>query len=101
MQLATIEELARYWTTEYDWRRCEARLNALPQFMTYRDGIANCVTVKRHSPWSSVRNLAVEGAADEVGLGLRSCLEASTLLVAEAGVERLDPGVLPGRAGSM
>src|SRR5829696_3011940 len=32
VQLATMQELARYWTTEYDWRRCEARLNALPQF---------------------------------------------------------------------
>jgi len=39
VQLATIEKLARYWTTEYDWRRCEARLNALPQFMTEIDGV--------------------------------------------------------------
>ena len=31
VQLATLRELARYWTTEYDWRTCEARLNALPQ----------------------------------------------------------------------
>jgi pimeloyl-ACP methyl ester carboxylesterase len=38
VQLATIQELARYWTTEYDWRRCEARLNALPQFKTEIDG---------------------------------------------------------------
>jgi pimeloyl-ACP methyl ester carboxylesterase len=38
VQLATIEELARYWGTEYDWRRCEARLNALPQFTTEIDG---------------------------------------------------------------
>ena len=37
-QLATIQALARYWTTEYDWRRCEARLNALPQFKTEIDG---------------------------------------------------------------
>src|SRR6516162_7676057 len=34
VQLATSRELARYWTTDYDWRRCEARLNALPQFKT-------------------------------------------------------------------
>jgi Epoxide hydrolase N terminus len=34
VQLATIQELARYWATEYDWRACEARLNALPQFTT-------------------------------------------------------------------
>ena len=38
VQLATIQELARYWMTEYDWRRCEARLNALPQFKTEIDG---------------------------------------------------------------
>jgi pimeloyl-ACP methyl ester carboxylesterase len=39
VQLATIHELARYWATEYDWRRCEARLNALPQFKTEIDGV--------------------------------------------------------------
>jgi pimeloyl-ACP methyl ester carboxylesterase len=39
VQLATIQELTRYWTTEYDWRRCEARLNALPQFTTEIDGV--------------------------------------------------------------
>jgi pimeloyl-ACP methyl ester carboxylesterase len=39
VQLATIQELARYWATEYDWRRCEARLNALPQFTTEIDGV--------------------------------------------------------------
>jgi pimeloyl-ACP methyl ester carboxylesterase len=38
VQLATIQELARYWTSEYDWGRCEARLNALPQFKTEIDG---------------------------------------------------------------
>ncbi|MBQ0893227.1 epoxide hydrolase N-terminal domain-containing protein [Micromonospora sp. U56] len=39
VQLATVQELARYWTNEYDWRKCEARLNALPQFTTEIDGI--------------------------------------------------------------
>jgi pimeloyl-ACP methyl ester carboxylesterase len=39
VQLAAIQTLARYWTTEYDWRRCEARLNALPQFKTEIDGL--------------------------------------------------------------
>src|SRR5262249_46948707 len=38
VQLATIQELARYWATDYDWRRCEKRLNALPQFTTEIDG---------------------------------------------------------------
>jgi pimeloyl-ACP methyl ester carboxylesterase len=37
--LAMIQELARYWATEYDWRRCEATLNALPQFITEIDGL--------------------------------------------------------------
>jgi pimeloyl-ACP methyl ester carboxylesterase len=39
VQLATVEELARYWATDYDWRKCEAKLNALPQFMTEIDGL--------------------------------------------------------------
>jgi pimeloyl-ACP methyl ester carboxylesterase len=39
VQLATTQELARYWTTEYDWRTCEARLNALPQFTTQIDDV--------------------------------------------------------------
>ncbi|HYB25573.1 MAG TPA: epoxide hydrolase N-terminal domain-containing protein, partial [Solirubrobacteraceae bacterium] len=38
VQLATIHELARYWTNDYDWSKCEARLNALPQFKTDIDG---------------------------------------------------------------
>jgi len=40
VQLATITELARYWATGYDWRACEAKLNALPQFTTEIDGVA-------------------------------------------------------------
>ena len=39
VQLATLQELARYWATDYDWRRCEAELNALPQFTTEIDGV--------------------------------------------------------------
>jgi pimeloyl-ACP methyl ester carboxylesterase len=38
VQLATLQALARYWATDYDWRRCEKRLNALPQFTTEIDG---------------------------------------------------------------
>ncbi|WP_432043270.1 epoxide hydrolase family protein [Streptomyces cadmiisoli] len=38
-QLATIQELARYWATEYDWRKVEARLKALPHFITEIDGL--------------------------------------------------------------
>ena len=39
VQLGTLQELARYWAADYDWRACEARLNALPQFMTEIDGV--------------------------------------------------------------
>ena len=39
VQLATVQALARYWATEYDWHKCQARLNALPQFMTEIDGL--------------------------------------------------------------
>jgi pimeloyl-ACP methyl ester carboxylesterase len=39
VQLATLQALARYWTTDYDWRKAEARLNALPQFTTEIDGV--------------------------------------------------------------
>jgi Epoxide hydrolase N terminus len=39
VQLATMQELARYWGTDYDWRKVEARLNALPQFVTEIDGL--------------------------------------------------------------
>jgi pimeloyl-ACP methyl ester carboxylesterase len=39
LPLATIQELARYWGTEYNWRKVEARLNALPQFVTEIDGL--------------------------------------------------------------
>ena len=37
--LATMRELARYWATDYDWRKCEAKLNTLPQFVTTIDGL--------------------------------------------------------------
>jgi pimeloyl-ACP methyl ester carboxylesterase len=39
VQLATQQALASYWASEYDWRRCEARLNSLPQFTTEIDGV--------------------------------------------------------------
>ncbi|MCL8483928.1 MULTISPECIES: epoxide hydrolase family protein [Bradyrhizobium] len=39
VQLATVQQLVRYWQTGYDWRRMEARLNALPQFVTEIDGV--------------------------------------------------------------
>src|SRR5262245_30580348 len=39
VQLATVQKLAQYWATDYDWRKCEARLNAVPNFMTEIDGV--------------------------------------------------------------
>src|SRR5262249_13573068 len=39
VQLATIQALAHYWATDYDWRKCEAKLSALPQFVTEIDGL--------------------------------------------------------------
>jgi len=39
VQLATLQALTRYWTTDYDWRKCEAQLNALPQYKTKIDGL--------------------------------------------------------------
>ncbi|MBA3870833.1 MAG: epoxide hydrolase [Anaerolineae bacterium] len=39
VQLATMQQLARYWASDYDWRKVEARLNALPQFVTEIDGL--------------------------------------------------------------
>src|SRR4051794_28483964 len=39
VQLATTQALARYWATQYDWRRCEAKLNSYPNFLTEIDGL--------------------------------------------------------------
>src|SRR5436190_7337332 len=39
VQLATMQKLTQYWATDYDWRKCEAKLNALPQFITEIDGL--------------------------------------------------------------
>ena len=39
VRLAMMQDLARYWATDHDWRKCEAKLNALPQFMTEIDGL--------------------------------------------------------------
>jgi pimeloyl-ACP methyl ester carboxylesterase len=51
VQLATLKELARYWSTEYDWRKAEARLNAHPQFLTKIDGVdIHFIHVKSRHP---------------------------------------------------
>jgi hypothetical protein len=38
VQLATIQKLAQYWATQHDWRKCEAKINAIPNFITEIDG---------------------------------------------------------------
>jgi pimeloyl-ACP methyl ester carboxylesterase len=51
VQLATMRDLARYWQTDYDWRKVEARLNALPQFMTNIDGLGiHFIRVRSKNP---------------------------------------------------
>jgi pimeloyl-ACP methyl ester carboxylesterase len=53
VQLATIQKLARCWATDYDWRKCEARLNALPQFNGIHDGmipVSNSHALGEHLP---------------------------------------------------
>ena len=55
-KLAVMQELARYWATDYDWRACEARLNALPQFTTEIDGTA---TTRSPAPSSTASPRAI------------------------------------------
>src|SRR5215471_5328800 len=51
VQLATVQDLAHYWAKEHDWRRCEAKLNALPQFVTEIDGLdIHFIHVKSNQP---------------------------------------------------
>jgi pimeloyl-ACP methyl ester carboxylesterase len=51
VQLATLKELVRYWATDYDWRKAEARLNAYPQFVTKIDGVdIHFIHVKSRHP---------------------------------------------------
>jgi pimeloyl-ACP methyl ester carboxylesterase len=51
VQLATIQDLAHYWGTDYDWRKVEAKLNALPMFVTTIDGIdIQFIHVKSRNP---------------------------------------------------
>jgi pimeloyl-ACP methyl ester carboxylesterase len=51
VQLATMQKLARYWSTDYDWRKVEARINALPNFITNIDGLdIHFIQVKSKEP---------------------------------------------------
>ena len=71
VQLATIQKLARYWATDYDWRKVEAKLNALPQFITEIDGLdihfihvrskhEECVAAHRHARMARLDHRAAE-----------------------------------------
>ena len=85
VQLVTMQELARYWVTDYDWRKCEARLNALPQFITTIDGLdihfihvrsknknALPIIITHGWPGSIIEQLKVIGPlTDPVGSGRR------------------------------
>src|SRR3954452_1355848 len=51
VQLGRLQELVRYWETNYDWRKAEAKLNALPQFMTTIDDVdIHFIHVRSHHP---------------------------------------------------
>jgi len=51
VQLETMQKLARYWATDYDWRKCESKLKALPQFVTTIDGLEiHFIHVRSKSP---------------------------------------------------
>ena len=54
VQLATMQKLADYWATKYDWRKCEARLTALPHFVTEIDGLdIHFIHVRSKTPHSN------------------------------------------------
>ena len=78
VQLATIQKLARYWATDYDWRKVEAKLKALPHFITEIDGLdihfihvrskhENALAAHRHARMARIDRRAAEDhrAADQ------------------------------------
>ena len=71
MQLATIQALAAYWGTAYNWRTCEAKVNALPQFRTEIDGL-DIHFIQVQSPHENALPLIVThgwpGSVIEMGL---------------------------------
>jgi hypothetical protein len=66
-----IQELARYWAADYDWRECEAKLNALPQFMTEIDGLGiHFIHVRSdHDDATRLRQHVGDAPADAVRAG--------------------------------
>ena len=113
VQLATTQALAQYWATEYDWRRCEAKLNALPQFITEIDGLdihfihvrsraRECVAGHHHARLARLDHRAAEDhrAADQsdrawrerIGrLPRRDPVAAGPWLLRQADGARMDP----------
>lgn len=73
-QLATMQALARYWSTDYDWRKVEVRLNALPQFVTEIDGLdIHFIHVRGHfAAWEQP-----QAFAEEVRVSFRSLRAAN------------------------
>jgi Epoxide hydrolase N terminus len=71
VQLVTIRELARYWTKDYDFGRIEARLNALPQFVTEIDGVdvhfSDARQAVRRGGTAVLAELAFEKLVDDAG----------------------------------
>ena len=70
VRLATIQALARYWTDEHDWRKCEATLNSLPQFITEIDGLDSVHSHPR--PLEARERLADHHHARLAGIGDRA-----------------------------
>ena len=70
VQLATIQELARYWAADYDWRACEAKLNALPQAAALADRAA--AHAAPDNPWAvaTLLDSLREAGADELAAAL-------------------------------
>ncbi len=113
VQLATMQELARYWGTDYDWRKIEARLNALPQFVTEIDGLdihfihvrskqRKCAADDRHARMARLDHRAAEDhrSADQPDrawrdrIGRVSCgdpVAAGLRLLRQADGARLEP----------
>ena len=77
VQLATIQELARYWAADYDWRACEAKLNALPQAAALADRAA--AHAAPDNPWAvaTLLDSLREAGADEQAAALAARLPAA------------------------
>lgn len=77
VQLATVQALGRYWATEYDWRKIEAKLNALPQFITEIGStrgvpIASMIDGKIGTVTGKTQSMAQMFAGQQESFGLRA-----------------------------